>query len=98
MCATDDDSDDDTTIALSRLPHRRHGGVYASDDDVTIARRRRHGGEDEERRGEGQGQDKVRGVRTNSEAHSGDGNVITSKVRRADKQGDSDADEGRGPW
>ena len=58
------------------------------------------------RGGEGQGQDKDkdkdRGVRTNSGAHSGDGNsdgnVITSKVRRADEQGDLDADDGRGPW
>ena len=58
------------------------------------------------RGGEGQGQDKDkdkdRGVHMNSKAHSGDknsnGNVITSKVRWADKQGDLDADEGQGPW
>ena len=56
------------------------------------------------RGGEGQGQVKVkdRGVHTNSEAHSGDGNsdgdAIMSKVRQADEQGAWDADEGRRPW
>ena len=46
------------------------------------------------RGGEGRGQDKDRGVHMNSEAHLGDGDVIMSKVRWADKQGDWDADKG----